>query len=66
MTSLRRSIFEMMDAGWPGVHDPKSGYKLHEPIVQAIRRQNERQAARAMAQHMEVTAEELRRAKLIR
>jgi GntR family transcriptional repressor for pyruvate dehydrogenase complex len=65
MTSLSRSIFEMMDAGWPGVHDPKSGYKLHEPIFQAIRRRNERQATRAMAKHMEVTAEELRRAKVI-
>ena len=65
MTSLSRSIYEMMDAGWPGVHDPKSGYTLHEPIFQAIRRRNARQAARAMDQHMHVTTGELRRAKLI-
>ena len=65
MTSLSRSIYDMMEAGWPGVYDPRSGYKLHEPVCRAIRRRNERQAARAMAQHMEVTAEELRRAKLI-
>ena len=65
MTSLGRSIYEMMEAGWPGVHDPKSGYKIHEPVYRAILRRNGRQAARAMANHMEVTAGELRRAKLI-
>src|ERR1043166_7256251 len=47
MTSLSRGIYEIMDAGWPGVHDPKSGYKLHEPIYLAIRRKDEGQAGRA-------------------
>jgi len=65
MTSLSRSIYDMMDKGWPGVHDPKSGYKIHEPILRAIRRRQGRQAGRAMTHHMDVTTVELRRARVI-
>jgi len=65
MTSLSRSIHDMMDAAWPGAHDLNSSYAVHEAVYRAVRRKSERQAARAMARHMEMMTGELRRAKLI-
>jgi len=65
MTSLGRSILKMMDAAWPGAHDLKASYRVHEEVYRAVGRGSEPRAARAMSRHMDLMTAELRRAKLI-
>jgi DNA-binding FadR family transcriptional regulator len=56
----------IINAAWPGNRSMRFSQKSHESIYDEIERKDAQAARRAMSEHMDVTAQELRRVKLLR
>lgn len=65
MHCLGDNLRSLIHAAWPGNRSMQFSQKSHQKIYDAIRRKNPEAARRAMAEHMRVTGQELRRAGLL-
>ncbi|HEV3029059.1 MAG TPA: FadR/GntR family transcriptional regulator [Planctomycetota bacterium] len=66
VNSLQENVRAMINAAWPGNRSMRFSQKSHESIYDAIERKDVKAARRAMTEHMDVTAQELRRVKLLK
>lgn len=65
MNCLQANIRALIESAWPGNRSMQFSQESHQAIYDAIRARDPGAARRAMAEHMRVTGDELRRAGLI-